>query len=156
MNHSKDCKPICKVSVADLVKWVGGIDRAGWPDWHKGSYRPAVVADPRWEDMGERTKPVIDKVLKEFPGCRAINPNITTVHPGDYVPPHTDSTCQGWVTRVHVPIVTNAGAVMLVAGKEYHLEAGHAYLFDISKPHAIRNDGKASRIHLMFDVVKND
>jgi hypothetical protein len=154
MNPSKDCSPIAKVNVADLVKWVRGIDPADWPDWYKHAFRPAVIADLNWQGMGVRTKPVIDKVMKEFPGCHAENPCITTVHPGDFVPPHTDDIQPGWVTRIHVPIVTNKGATMMVDGKHYHLKVGQAYLFDVSKPHGIRNDGKASRVHLMFDVVK--
>lgn len=153
--HSPDCELLCTVDVRDLVRWVAGIDRLLWPDWEKPASRPAVVADARWENMEKIVSPVIAEVMKNFPDDHcATEPMITTVHSGDYVPPHTDDTHDGWVTRIHVPIVTNKDAAMIIDGEEYHFLVGKAYTFDIRKPHAIRNNGKASRIHLMFDVVQ--
>ncbi len=148
------CEPLCLVDVRDLIKWIADINRAYWPDWSKGSNRPAVIADSAWEGMAEAVEPVVRQVMDTFPGLKAGYPMITTVHPGDYVPPHTDTANSGWVTRVHIPIITNKGAVMIFDGVDQHLPVGKAYSFDITRPHAIRNDGDESRIHLMFDVMK--
>lgn len=146
------CKPLCHVDVRNLIKWVADID----PSYFEKvtSDRPLVIADGRWMDMADMTAPVMMDVMEQFPGYKADGPQITTVHPGDYVPHHVDSCPPGWFTRIHVPLITNKDAVMITEGKEHHLEVGTAYTFDISKPHAIRNAGNASRIHLMFDVVQ--
>lgn len=58
-----------------------------------------------------------------------------------------------WVTRVHVPLVTNPKAEFIVNDTSYHLKVGKAYKINPEEPHAIRNGGNASRIHLMFDVI---
>ena len=147
------CEPLCRVDIYGLVEWISGISRDFWPDWNKPSLRPAVVADGGWESMTLATAPVISEVMGVFPDhLKPGNPMITTVHPGDFVPYHTDTTDPGWVTRVHVPIVTNKDAVVIMDDIEQHLRSGIAYKFDIRKPHAIANRGEKSRIHLMFDV----
>ena len=108
--------------------------------------------DPNWENLHSNTGRVVADLMKLFPDCRDAYRSITTVHPGDYVPPHTDTRSPDWITRIHVPIITNPGAVFIVNDVEHQLEVGMAYQVNIGAPHAIRNDGHSSRIHLMFDV----
>lgn len=146
------CEPLAEVDVSSLVDWVSGLTRDNWPDWGKGSDRPAVVVDPEWEGLAARTQAVVSELLKLFPGCSDTYRAITTVHPGDYVPAHTDTQSSDWISRIHVPIVTNPGAVFIINDVEHHLEVGMAYQVNPGKPHAIRNDGHSSRVHLMFDV----
>lgn len=158
MNLSKrftgKCEPIAKVKVDDLIEWIDRIDRESWPDWKKGPTRPAVVAQPDWENLQFETNRVVSEIMDYFPGCRDVYRSITTVHPGDYVPAHTDDTVPEWISRVHVPIITNPGCYLTVDGTKYHLKVGMAYRFNVAKPHEIVNGGSYSRVHLMFDVVK--
>jgi hypothetical protein len=148
------CEKLVLVDVSDLIKWIKSADIAKWPSWHKNTNMPAVVADPTWHDMEVNVRPLVNKLLASFPGCAAANLAITTVHPGDFVPFHTDDMWPAWQARVHVPLITNNGCFMMYEGEDHHLKVGMSYVVNIGKPHAIRNEGNASRIHLMFDVVK--
>ena len=147
----------CKVDVKDLVEWVNSIPEDAWPNWvkhpeHKGTFRPSVNADPEWQDMMTKTYPVVNKILSNFPGCKDTFRAITTVLPGDYVPPHTDMQPSDWVVRVHVPITTNDKAEFLSEGEWTHMDVGKAYLVNTEADHAIRNFGDTPRVHLMFDI----
>ena len=144
------CEALCKVNVTDVVNWITSVYKP--EDWHKGPDRPFVRNDPAWEDLAVRTQPVVSQVLKLFSGGIDSYRSITVVHPGDYVPPHTDTQHPGWLSRIHVPLVTNPGSFLIMDSKSYHLEVGTAYRVNVGKPHAITNKGKSTRIHLMFDV----
>lgn len=149
------CEELCDVSVAELIAWIETVDKATWPDWGKGAYRPAVVNDQAWAGLKERTECLVHGLLSLFSdGATDTYRSITTIHPGDYVPHHTDTLVPGWLSRIHVPLVTNPEAWFITLGVEHHMDVGKAYQVNPSIPHAVRNAGKASRIHLMFDVVK--
>ncbi len=53
--------------------------------------------------------------------------------------------------KVHVPLVTNPGAIMVVDGEERHLEVGRAYELNNIVKHGARNTGKSDRIHFIFE-----
>lgn len=146
--------PLTPVDATELIVWVDGISRRTWPGWSKPNDSPALVDDPAWERLEWHTQPVVSQLLTLFPGCRDAYRYISALHPGDYVPPHTDTLVQGWVTRVHVPIITNEDAVFIVDEKEHHLEVGMAYQVNPQNLHAVANRGNCTRIHLMFDVLQ--
>jgi aspartyl/asparaginyl beta-hydroxylase (cupin superfamily) len=148
------CEPLVPVDVKDLITWIDGINRATWPDWGKGSFRPAVVNYPDWENLTEHTARIVSELLALFPGCTDTYRSITTIHPGDYVPPHTDTLVPGWMSRIHVPILTNPGALFIMDDVEHHLDVGMSYQVNPGKPHAVANRGDCTRIHLMFDVIQ--
>ena len=56
--------------------------------------------------------------------------------------------------RIHIPIITNAEALILVQGRALHLAAGHAWSFDNQAHHAVVN-GAEARTHLLLDVPFN-
>jgi len=147
------CSFLTKIDVSDLIDWVASLKREDWPQnvWFKGSDRPYVLVDPLFlQDKPDR---VIAELMLLFPGCEAVSRSITVINPGDYVPPHTDTCGPEWIARVHVPIVSNTKSWFKVGGQKVRMEVGSAYRFNPSKPHSLGNDGEASRIHLMFDVV---
>jgi len=150
------CEVLDQVNVDELVDWVSQISSSTWPDWGKGPDRPAVVNDPEWEGLRERTETVVSELLKHFNGCHDTYRSITTIHPGDLVPYHCDTCHPGWVTRIHVPLMTNPYAWFITGGKRHHLEVGKAYQVNPGKPHSVVNNGKTTRIHLMFDVMNGD
>lgn len=152
MRFTGGCEPLCKVDVRDLVTWITAAFKP--EDWHKTPERPFVRVDPMWEGFGERSDPVVAKVLEHFPGCSDTYRALTVIHPGDYVAPHTDTQSPEWISRIHIPLVTNPEAKFAIDGIGYHLEVGNAYQVNPGKRHSVFNFGKESRIHLMFDVVR--
>jgi hypothetical protein len=101
---------------------------------------------------------VIAAVLAMLPGTRADLPtgSLALVRPNHSFPPHRDGQPPGWVTLVHVPVVTCEGAWHLFEeeGVRVHFECGWAYAFDTRKTHCYGNDGPGDRVHLLFDVVR--
>lgn len=74
--------------------------------------------------------------------------------PGATYELHRDPQRPNWLTRVHVPVVTNPLAWLYFAdeGQRVHFEAGRAYSFNTLESHNYGNDGDADRVHLLFDV----
>jgi aspartyl/asparaginyl beta-hydroxylase (cupin superfamily) len=113
-----------------------------------------MVSDPGWYGMGEVTEGVVSKLLPFFPGCRDRQRMLSVVMQGHEIESHVDLQPVEWVTRLHLPLVTNDDAVFVSDGVECHMMVGSVYKVDTTKPHAIINRGKTPRIHFMFDVVR--
>jgi hypothetical protein len=69
--------------------------------------------------------------------------------------PHTDDD-PAWKTpfRVHIPITTNAGSLLLSEKRAIHFDVGEAWTFDNQATHAVVN-GDEVRTHLIMDVQPN-
>ncbi len=75
---------------------------------------------------------------------------------GGNIRAHTDSgksllDCH----RVHIPIVTNEGSIILVGGEEKNMRVGEMWEIDNSNTHAVTNMGEEDRIHLIIDWMPN-
>jgi len=57
--------------------------------------------------------------------------------------------------RIHVPIITNTDALMIINNEIFHMEAdGSAYLTDTTKKHTALNASTTQhRVHLLFDLI---
>jgi len=57
--------------------------------------------------------------------------------------------------RIHIPVVTNTDALMIINNEIFHMPAdGSAYLTDTTKRHTALNASKTNeRLHLLFDLV---
>jgi len=53
--------------------------------------------------------------------------------------------------RIHIPIITNKDAHLIVNNQSQHLATGYAWSFDNQQDHGVVN-GDEERIHLIFDV----
>ncbi|MDJ0785170.1 MAG: aspartyl/asparaginyl beta-hydroxylase domain-containing protein [Myxococcota bacterium] len=56
--------------------------------------------------------------------------------------------------RVHVPVVTDPGATMKLAGESVHLERGKIYKIANTEPHGATNRSDRDRLHLIVDVCR--
>ncbi len=70
---------------------------------------------------------------------------------------HTDGIRNRDFTRLHIPLITNPGAVLHnwnIEGDhlETWLEAWNVYYLDTRKPHAVTNVSTEDRIHLIVDL----
>lgn len=107
----------------------------------------------------EAAQPIIDNVLKCFAGPVTYSRYyacLSRLVPGACYKYHQDPQQPNWITRVHVPVLTNPGAWLEFEeeGGPVHFEVGKAYSFNTLKRHRYGNDGNADRVHLLFDVLK--
>jgi hypothetical protein len=62
-------------------------------------------------------------------------------------------TCLSWhqdrLPRIHIPIQTDPGCIMIVENEAMHLEAGSVYRVDTRKHHSAMNGSKLNRIHIV-------
>lgn len=136
------------------MEWISAIPLAEWPQQHRvdAQLRPAMVNDLGWHGFGTVTSSLVDRIASLMPGCEPFNRMLSVVMPGHAIDPHCDAQEPSWVTRVHVPLLTNPRATVEMAGTVYRLCAGQAYSFDTRVEHIVRNYGDTPRIHFMFDV----
>lgn len=157
------------VDVRSMVEWIQAIPFEEWPQQHRledGKIRPAMVTDMQWCGFSVYAAGVLMKLLGlakavGLPDFNCRNYMLSVVMPGHSIDPHADQQPPGWITRVHVPLLTNPKASFVVAQERLpsdksdwidHMEVGHAYLVDVTKPHVVENNGPTPRIHFMFDV----
>ena len=56
--------------------------------------------------------------------------------------------------RLHIPIITNPGALMIVDKEAYHMEAtGAVYYVNTKKYHTALNGGGQTRVHLVATIL---
>jgi len=86
-----------------------------------------------------------------------LNPTRTRLiqlKPGSTIDKHTDAVTKNqYAFRVHIPILTNPECVFWIKDdREYHLEPGYLFLFNVNSCHAVFNRGETSRWHIVSDV----
>jgi len=83
---------------------------------------------------------------------------LMSLQPGAFVKKHRDTPygfSVGWV-RLHIPIVTNEGAYIIVDGVRHHWKPGSLWYGDFSRFHSVHNFGDIWRVHLVMDCNIND
>ena len=110
--------------------------------------------DPYGDTPLLATTPYLAKVLASIPApLRAVR--LMSLGPGVRVHEHRDGKCgYPWgVLRLHVPIITNPGAELVIESQSYHWPAGQLWFGDFDRPHYVRNEGTEDRIHLVIDCL---
>lgn len=149
------------LDVAELSAWIQEIPLTEWPPGDLAQLRPAMVTDPQWNGIANRTDELVARLLREA-GCLMAGSFVdkhrwlSVVMPGHTIDPHSDAAEPGWVRRVHVPLTTNEKAIVVSGGKRHHLEVGSAYLFDKTTRHSVTNKGATPRIHFMFEIMQRN
>jgi Aspartyl/Asparaginyl beta-hydroxylase len=102
--------------------------------------------------------PAIAAFIASFP--HAVNFRINVLGPHAGLSPHeervTIRTRTGTVgarIRFHLPIVTTAGAELMLEGDVYHLAAQTLYFINHGCVHAAANRSDTARIHLTWDML---
>jgi hypothetical protein len=141
---------VCPIDTRPLAIWLAEHADA-FPRQASADKPQRVLAPPM-----ELVQPVINAVLAHFPDAVAHAPMLSRMSAGQEHCMHMDHTPAHWITRVHVPIATNPDAWLMFEeeGRKVHFEAGHAYTFDMSRPHSFGNPGNEGRVHLIFEVME--
>src|SRR4029077_5903351 len=148
-----------------VVAWLKAIPFSEWPQQAKidDQLRPAMVSDPTWHGFEKIAVPLVEEIACFIPQMReaiawtdywahTYQWMLSAVMPGHSIDAHCDSQADYWLYRVHVPLMTNPKAVMLMEDGEHHLEAGKAYRVNVTELSGIANRGSSPRVHFMFDV----
>ncbi|MEU3048448.1 aspartyl/asparaginyl beta-hydroxylase domain-containing protein [Streptomyces sp. NPDC006984] len=81
-----------------------------------------------------------------------------TLEPGASVAEHTDypyGLPVGWA-RLHLPIVTNDQAVLVIDGVENRWQPGELWYANFGRPHHLYNRGSQPRVHLVVDCYVSE
>jgi Aspartyl/Asparaginyl beta-hydroxylase len=155
MKWNGTCERIGNVDCSELSDWIMAIPFRDWPQQHKvdEQLRPAMVNDPDWHQFGRYAMAfMIANPLPPFLGGPKVKDTmLSVVMPGHRIEPHRDSLGDEWITRIHVPLVTNRETEFIIDGREYGMWVGGSYMVNISREHSVVNNGKTPRIHFMFD-----
>jgi hypothetical protein len=101
--------------------------------------------------------PSIQRLLASMP-CEVMAARLLRLLPGASEAAHVDR----WFgfdygkVRLHVPIVTSAGALMWILDEPVHWTTNALWYADFAQTHAISNDGSITRVHLVVDCPLSD
>ncbi|MES2342324.1 MAG: aspartyl/asparaginyl beta-hydroxylase domain-containing protein [Pseudomonadota bacterium] len=140
-----------------MAAWIAAIPFADWPQQTRltdGQLRPAMVSDLAWHGFGEVTEELVRFFGRQLPWM-PYNRLLSVVMPGAGIDPHRDQQAPEWITRVHVPLLTNKSAWLDCGGKSFNLKVGYAYEVNTEAVHAARNEGETPRVHLMIDYKES-
>ncbi len=102
--------------------------------------------------------PALKKLLAGF-GFNIMASRLLKLLPGTYLHEHRDYVFLEDVPRyrLHVPIVTNPNAQIVMPGMTVHMSRGFLWKLNPKEAvHSACNFGKEARIHLMMDCYLND
>ena len=127
--------------VSDFADWRGSYERPLWAEWR------ALL------------EPVLAAATADYGYARGDFPRVMLARmaPGGVIHPHQDQNpAAKWPHKVHVPLTTNDKVAFSVDGETYHFPEGEAVEVNNMATHAVRNDGAADRIHLIFEYYDLD
>ncbi|MEO8179005.1 MAG: aspartyl/asparaginyl beta-hydroxylase domain-containing protein [Deltaproteobacteria bacterium] len=159
------------VNVPALLEEYRSVPTDAWSSTHWGAHFSSNMLLLRGGQKGTAddftTAPVSDHAcLEQMPYIRSlIEPDgpfgdityafIFRMRPLGVARPHTDDD-PAWKTpfRVHIPITTNDGALLLSEKRAVHFSVGEAWTFDNQASYAVVN-GEEVRTHLIMSVQPN-
>ncbi|MEE1890348.1 aspartyl/asparaginyl beta-hydroxylase domain-containing protein [Pseudomonas carassii] len=107
-------------------------------------------ADTPWLERA----PYVREVLSNIPApLRSVR--FMALGPGAKGVEHSDTKYgpQWGVARLHIPLTTNPGAILVLDGKRHWWQPGEFWFGDFSRMHWVENSGEEVRIHLVIDVL---
>lgn len=110
---------------------------------------------PGWQVWRGLLQPLMDAAIvpyglaePEFPKAM-----LARLEAGQVIDSHVDGAGSNLRThKIHIPLVTNPGALFMCGEKGFHLAYGRAWEVNNIAPHGGVNHGSDDRIHLIFEV----
>lgn len=130
------------------LRWAG--DFEGVSDLRYNNANPKKITEKDFIDWQPGTE-FLQEVAKSFNIRDAGRVRMLMMAPKTTYSFHHDPDL--W--RVHIPLITNESAFMVVHGRLYHLEKGCVYLVKVENHHLALNAGDENRIHIVFDWCDN-
>ncbi|MDY0021839.1 aspartyl/asparaginyl beta-hydroxylase domain-containing protein [Arenimonas caeni] len=117
----------------------------------------AIAGGDEWQDLPVLDQcPAIRDVLAGL-HCPLRAARLMRLRPGAEILPHRDRDIEldDGQARLHVPVFTSPDVSFQVAGLPMAMAAGELWYFNAALEHAVRNDGRDDRIHLVVDCLAN-
>lgn len=115
-----------------------------------GNPGPVDFADTVWRSK----MPYLSALLADIP-APLNSVRLMALGPGAVAEPHCDPKYRleiGFV-RLHIPIVTNPEAVLVLDGVEHRWQPGTLWYGNFSRTHHVRNMGSSTRVHVVVDAL---
>lgn len=112
-------------------------------------------ATPPWPIWRPLLQPIMDVAVAGYGFVRPEFPKamLARLEAGHVIDRHIDGAGSNLRThKIHVPLISNPGAIFTVGDEDHYLEPGWAYEVNNIARHAARNEGDKDRIHFIFEV----
>lgn len=120
-----------------------------------GNQNPSdFYTNPIWEIWKDRLLPIMDKITAHYGHKKCIYSKVMLARllAGNRIDRHVDGAGSNLLThKMHVPLITNPGALFTIEDDTRHLEYGSAYEVNNIVRHAAENNGDEHRVHLIFE-----
>ncbi|MFC9755257.1 aspartyl/asparaginyl beta-hydroxylase domain-containing protein [Streptomyces sp. NPDC056921] len=116
-----------------------------------GGPGPQPFAATRWLDELPYLAQILDSVPAPLNAVR-----LMALGPGAVSDPHCDPKYRldRGIVRLHIPVVTDPGAVLVLDGVEHCWQPGTCWYGDFSREHLVRNTSQTvTRIHVVIDAL---
>ncbi|MFE1986756.1 aspartyl/asparaginyl beta-hydroxylase domain-containing protein [Streptomyces mirabilis] len=115
-----------------------------------GGPGPDHYAATRWLDQMPYLRDILDEIPASLNAVRLL-----ALGPGAASQPHRDPkyALQRGMVRLHIPIVTHPGAVLVLDGTEHRWQPGTFWYGDFSREHMVANTGPVRRVHAVIDAL---
>ena len=155
-------EPLWEAENADKPNRFEALDRtqhivfrfvSNFNDWRESYDRPLWA---EWEPMLGR---VLSESVRPLGYARGEFPRVMLARmaPGGVIRPHRDANpAAKWPHKIHVPLLTNEHVSFYVDGVGYHFAEGEVVEVNNMGVHAVKNDGRTDRIHLIFEYYDLD
>ncbi|MDO0936603.1 aspartyl/asparaginyl beta-hydroxylase domain-containing protein [Streptomyces sp. DG2A-72] len=115
-----------------------------------GGPGPVDFAPTVWMERLPYLRELLDGIPAPLNAVR-----LMALGPGAASRPHRDpkyALHRGFM-RLHIPLVTHPGAVLVLDGVEHCWQPGEFWYGDFSREHLVRNTGPATRVHAVIDAL---
>jgi hypothetical protein len=122
----------------------------------------AIYPDPAAAEGFEATEMLarcsyVPEVLQTFE-CELESVRFLLLAAGSKILEHRDYMLgfESGAVRIHIPVRTNPQVEFRLNGKLLEMAAGEAWYLNFNLPHAVENNGRTPRVHLVIDCLIND
>ena len=101
--------------------------------------------------------PYLKEVLQTFE-CPLQAVRLLKLNAGSIIKEHHDAELnfESGEIRLHIPVLTHADVEFFLDKEKMDLKAGECWYMNVNLPHAINNNSKNNRVHLVIDALVND
>ncbi len=106
-----------------------------------------------WDEWQDDLLPIMEQAAKSlgYTDYRFPRVMLARLPAGGEISQHTDALASHYIHKIHVPLISNPDTFFDVGGKTEHLPVGEIIEVNNKRVHAVKNDGKEDRIHLIFE-----